>query len=146
MSSVTDPCTLIATMITGAWATATGGPAPMIDKHWYSEAHPKVLITDGRSKKIRHISLKEIGAPHVVFGELIEQVELAVQLDIWAQSDTDVLQMRDEVKRILRLHANNPAAGIDAVTVTSWLDTSAFDANDNLSRMTANLLLMYEEE
>jgi hypothetical protein len=133
-------------MITGAWATATGGPAPTIDKHWYSEAHPKVLITDGRSKKIRHISLKEIGAPHVVFGELIEQVELAVQLDIWAQSDTDVLQMRDEVKRILRLHANNPAAGIDAVTVTSWLDTSAFDANDNLSRMTANLLLMYEEE
>ena len=146
MSSVTDPCTLIADMITAAWATTTGGPAPTIDKKWYSEAHPKVLITDGRSKKVRHISLREIGAPHTVFGELIEQVELAMQLDIWAQSDTDVLQMRNEVKRILRLHANNPAVGIDAVTVTSWLDTSAFDANDNLYRITANLLLMYEEE
>ena len=146
MSSVTDPCTLLATMIDGAWATATGGPKPTIDKHWYSEAHPKVLLTDGRNKKIRHVSLKEIGAPHTVFGELIEQVELAVQLDIWAQTDVDMLQMRDEVKRILRLHANNPAAGIDAITVTSWLDTSAFDANDELYRMTANLLLMYEEE
>jgi hypothetical protein len=133
-------------MITAAWATATGGPAPTIDKEWYSEAHPKTALTDGRSKKIRHISLKEIGAPHVVFGELIEQVELAVQLDIWAQRDADMLQMRDEVKRILRLHANNPAAGIDAITVTSWLDTSAFDANDELYRMTANLLLMYEED
>lgn len=146
MSSVTDPCSLIATMITAAWATTTGGPAPTIDKEWYSEAHAKVLLTDGRNRMIRHISLREIGAPHAVFGELIEMVELAVQLDIWAQSDADVLQMRNEVKRILRLHANSPVAGIDAITVTSWLDTSAFDANDELYRMTANLLLMYEEE
>ena len=146
MSSVTDPCTLIADMIIAAWSTTTGGPAPTVDKQWYSEAHPKVMYTDGRNKKIRHVSLKEIGAPHAVFGELIEQVELAVQLDIWTQSDVDMLQMRDEVKRILRQHANNPAAGIDAITVTSWLDTSAFDANDELYRMTANLLLMYEED
>jgi hypothetical protein len=90
--------------------------------------------------------LREIGAPHAVFGELIEMVELVVQLDIWAQSDADVLEMRDEVKRVLRLRANNPATGIDAVTVTSWLDTAAFDGNDELYRMTANLLLMYEEE
>ena len=146
MSSVTDPCTLIAAVITADWATTTGGPAPTIDKKWYSEAHPKVVLTDGRNKRIRHISLREIGAPHAVFGELIEQVELVVQLDIWAQSDADMLQMRDEVKRILRLHANNPATGIDAVTVTSWLDTAAFDANDELYRMTANLLVMYEED
>jgi len=146
VSSVTDPCTLIAAVITADWATATGGPAPTIDKKWYSEAHPKVTLTDGRNKKIRHISLREIGAPHAVFGELIEMVELVVQLDIWAQSDADVLQMRDEIKRILRLRANNPATGIDAMTVTSWLDTAAFDANDELYRMTANLLLMYEEE
>lgn len=146
MSSVTDPCMLIAAVVDGAWATATGGPKPTIDKQWYSEAHPKVPLTDGRTKKVRHISLREIGAPHAVFGELIEQVEMTLQLDIWAQSDDDVLQMRDEIKRILRLYANNPATGIDAVTVTSWHDTSAFDANDELYRMTADLLLMYEED
>jgi hypothetical protein len=146
MSSVNDPAQAIANVISAEWSTTTGGLKPVIDKEWYSAIHSQVLSTDGRTKETRHVSVREIAASHEVFGALVESVSNELQIDIWAGMDAAARQMRDEVKRILRSKANDPATGINFVTGTSWRDSSAFDEGDQLYRYSATIQLEYEEE
>jgi len=145
MSSVNDPAQAIATVLLAGWSTATGGLKPNIDKEWYSAIHSKVATNDGRTSEIRHVSVREIAASHVVSGGLVETVTNELQIDIWAATDAAARQMRDEVKRILRAEANDPATGIQFVTGTSWRDSSAIDEGDQLYRYSATIELEYEE-
>lgn len=146
MGSVSDPAGLIVALLDANWSTVTGGSKPTIDKTWFDESHPLTISTDARTKELKHVSIKEIAASHEMFGELIERVSLMIQIDVWARTDANARLMRDEIKRILRANANDPATGIDFITVLSWQDMSAFDTIDELYRYMGTAELQYEED
>jgi hypothetical protein len=136
----------MASLLSTEWSTTTGGVAPVINEDWFTEAPPKVTMTDGRSKKVRLVTFHELMTTHEPVSDGLEEVHQVVQVDLWAESRADVTQMRDEVKRILRANASSPVTGISWAFAGEWTDVTSMDSSDELYRLMTELELWYEEE
>ena len=145
MSTVSDACDLLKTMLTEEWVVASGGVLPTITLDWFTET-PDPVVVDNRNKKVRFISLKELSTVNLPASEGLDEVESSIQVDVWAEDRADATEIREEIKRIMRAKASDPITGMCFGYLSDWTDTTAMDASDQLHRFTATLDLMYEEE
>lgn len=145
MGTVTDPAGLFVTLIDDEWDETTGGTKPHVSQEWYSET-PETVMDSDRMKVVRIITIKELSTTHTPASPSLEEVAGMLQIDLWAEDRTNVTEMRDEVKRILRANASDPVTGVCYAFISDWTDTSRLDASDQLQRLTATLEILYEEE